>query len=62
MKIELNGSSGFAMCVGLLRLEKERGYVLEDIWTFSIKQNGVCLKMKFSIKKMESYLMCIWKT
>ncbi|WZY77178.1 hypothetical protein YC2023_023562 [Brassica napus] len=62
MKMEFNGSLGFVMCVGLLSLEKERGYVLEDIWTFSIKQNGVCLKMKFSIKKMESYLKCIWKT
>ena len=62
MKMELNGSLGFVMCVGLLSLEKKRRYVLEDIWTFSIKQNRVCLKMKFFIKEMESYLMCIWKT
>ena len=36
--------------VGLLSLENEREYVLQDIWMFSIKQKRVCLKMKFSIK------------
>lgn len=35
IKMELNGSSG-----GLLSLEKERIYVLEDKMMFSIKQNG----------------------
>ena len=39
------------MCLGLLSLEKERVYVLEDIWTFFIKQKEVCLKMKFSINE-----------
>ena len=51
MNIELNGSSSFVMCVIFLSLEKERGYVFEDIWTFSIKQKRVYLKMKFSIKE-----------
>lgn len=39
------------MCVALLSLEKDRGYMLEDKWTFSIKQKRVCLKKKFPIKE-----------
>ena len=32
---------GFCDYVNLLSLEKERGYMFEDIWTFSIKQKRV---------------------
>ncbi|KAG5414350.1 hypothetical protein IGI04_001917 [Brassica rapa subsp. trilocularis] len=53
---------GFRDVCGLAELEKERSYVLEDIWTFSIKQKGVCLKIKFSInengKRGEQVLIC----
>ena len=52
----------FCDCVGFLSLEKERGYMFEDIWTFSIKQKRVTWRWSFPLKKMESCLKCIWKT
>ena len=32
---------GFCDCVSLLSLKKEREYMFEDIWTFSLKQKRV---------------------
>uniref|UniRef100_A0A0D3D8F7 Protein DA1-like domain-containing protein n=1 Tax=Brassica oleracea var. oleracea TaxID=109376 RepID=A0A0D3D8F7_BRAOL len=69
MKMELNRSSSFVMCVSLLSLEKEREYMFEDISTISIKQKGFASRGGLPLQEKESCLngngschMCIWKT